>query len=196
MACTDPEIGELIGSYELQLLSEEERKRFEEHVVTCDDCLEDLYRMAPVVKRMQEGRPVQARPRGRMAARRNWILLAAGLVIVVAGFYTVMREQAPDERLRGADGGTVVLFEPIGEVPLPQRLDWKPVPPASRYEVTIESADGQALWQKEVEGPPVQLPTEVIGRILPGATYFWRVEAIAPDGTRWKSDTTRFEVWK
>ena len=67
MACNDPELGKLIGSYELNLLTDEERKRFEDHVVTCDDCLKDLYRMAPVVRGMLSGKAVQTRPEGRVS---------------------------------------------------------------------------------------------------------------------------------
>lgn len=187
MACTDPELGKLIGSYELGLLSDEERKRFEDHVLTCDECVKDLYRMAPVAQGMLQR---------RASRRRNWMLLAASLVVVVVGLYAVVREPAPDERLRGTEGGTVVLFEPIGEVPLPERLDWKPVPLASHYEVTIETTTGETLWREEVDVPPVTLPAEVVARMEPGGTYFWRVEAVAADGTRWRSDTTRFEVWE
>ena len=196
MACTDPELGKLIGSYELGLLSEEERKRFEDHAVTCDECVKDLYRMAPVVQGMLDGKAVPTKPQERASRRRNWMLLAASLAVVVVGLYAVMREPAPDERLRGTEGGTVVLFEPIGEVPLPERLDWKIVPLASHYEVTIETTAGETLWNEEVEIPPVTLPAEVVARMAPGETYFWRVEAVAADGTRWRSDTTRFEVWE
>jgi len=196
MACTDPELGKLIGSYELNLLSDEERKRFEDHVVACDECVKDLYRMAPVVQRMLDGKAVPTKSQGRTSRRRNWMVLAATLAVVAVGLYTVMREPAPDEPFRGIEGGTVVLFEPIGEVPLPERLDWKPVPLASYYEVMIETTDGESLWREEVEVPPVTLPAEVVARLAPGAAYFWRVEAVAADGTRWRSDTTRFEVWR
>ena len=196
MACTDPELGKLIGSYELNLLSDVERKRFENHVVTCDACVKDLYRMAPVTEGMLGGKAVTPKPRGRTSPRRNWLLIAATLAVVAIGLYAVMRAPGPDETLRGTEGGSVVLFEPIGEVPLPERLDWKIVPMASHYEVTIETADAETLWSEEVEGPPVMLPAEVVARMTPGATYFWRVEAVAADGTRWRSVTTRFEVWE
>ena len=187
MACTDPELGKLIGSYELNLLSDEERKRFEDHVVTCDECVKELYRMAPVAQGML--------PR-RVSRRRNWMLLAASLVVVAVGLYVVMRNTAPDERLRGTEGGTVVLFEPIGEVPLPERLDWKIVPLASHYEVTIETTGGETLWREELEFPPVTLPAEVVARMAPGETYFWQVVAVGEDGTRWSSPPTNFTIWR
>jgi hypothetical protein len=196
MACTDPELGKLIGSYELNLLSDEERKRFEDHVVTCDECVKDLYRMAPVAQGMLDGKAVPTKPEEQSSRSRNWMLLAASLAVVSVGLYAVMRESPPDETLRGIEGGTVVLFEPIGEVPFPERLDWKTVPLASHYEVTIETTAGETFWSEEVEVPPVTLPAEVVARMAPGAAYFWRVEAVAADGTRWRSDTTRFEVWK
>lgn len=187
MACTDPELGKLIGSYELNLLSDEERKRFEDHVVACDECVKELYRMAPVAQGMLQR---------RVSRRRNWMLLAATLTVVAFGLYAVIREPAPDETFRGTESGTVVLFEPIGEVPLPERLDWKLVPLASHYEVTIETTGGGTLWHEEVQAPPVALPAEVVERMAPGETYFWRVEAVGEDGTRWNSPPTNFTIWR
>nr|MBN2278292.1 zf-HC2 domain-containing protein [candidate division Zixibacteria bacterium] len=45
--CTDPETGRLLHAYELGLLSEEERDRFETHLIGCRFCHDQLVRFAP-----------------------------------------------------------------------------------------------------------------------------------------------------
>ena len=56
MTCTNPELGRLVGSYELGLLSPEERCRFEKHVWECDGCFQDLGEMAPVAESVRQAR--------------------------------------------------------------------------------------------------------------------------------------------
>ena len=45
--CVDPKTGQWLPGYELGLLAEDERVRFEDHVLGCDSCREELYAMAP-----------------------------------------------------------------------------------------------------------------------------------------------------
>ncbi len=47
-ACTNPRVGELVGAYELGLLSSQERAEFEAHLESCATCLEELYAQAPI----------------------------------------------------------------------------------------------------------------------------------------------------
>lgn len=54
MTCTNPEMGKLIGRYEFDLLSAEEKNRFELHIMECEACFEDLYSLTPAVKAMRE----------------------------------------------------------------------------------------------------------------------------------------------
>ena len=74
MPCTDERTGRLIGSYELGLLSKQERKSFEAHVLKCDHCFQDLYRTAPVVSAMKTGGaatvPAGAGPRRELGIPR------------------------------------------------------------------------------------------------------------------------------
>jgi hypothetical protein len=53
MSCSNPDIGKLISRYEFNLLSEEEKKIFEEHLLECDACFEDLYSMSKVIETMK-----------------------------------------------------------------------------------------------------------------------------------------------
>ncbi|MFQ5769327.1 MAG: zf-HC2 domain-containing protein [bacterium] len=52
--CTNPEIGQMIGLYEFDCLSSEEKEKFEAHLLECDACFQDFYEFSPTVKVMQE----------------------------------------------------------------------------------------------------------------------------------------------
>jgi len=51
--CIDPQVGELITQYELGQLSDEERDRFEEHLMDCDFCRRELEEMLPTISAMR-----------------------------------------------------------------------------------------------------------------------------------------------
>ncbi len=53
-ACTNPELGNLIALYEFDKLSQEDRDLFEEHLLECDACYQDLYEFSPAVETMKE----------------------------------------------------------------------------------------------------------------------------------------------
>jgi len=188
MPCTDPTTGQLIGSYELGLLSDEERKRFESHALECDDCFQDLYRAAPLIAKMKPERPAR-----RRLALPVLLGAAATLVLMVYVARTFGPSQ-PQEQLRGTEQGSVVVYAPIGEVPQPTELDWKIVPAATSYEVTIATLDGETVWKGTAQAPPLELSQAVRERLEPKEPYFWQVEALGEEGQSWSSPQTRFTV--
>ena len=188
MPCTDPTTGQLIGSYELGLLSDEERKRFEAHTLQCEHCFQDLYRTAPLIAKMKPASPARR--------RRAWPVLlgaAAALVLIIFAARTFGPSQPP-EQLRGTEQGSVVVYAPIGEVPQPTELDWKIVPPATSYEVTITTPEGEIVWKGTTQAPPLELPQAVSEQLEPKETYFWQVEALGEEGQSWSSPQTKFTV--
>lgn len=52
--CTDKKTGKLIARYEFGLLSNEEKNRFEMHVLHCDSCMRDLYLFAPALSLLRK----------------------------------------------------------------------------------------------------------------------------------------------
>jgi tetratricopeptide (TPR) repeat protein len=54
MSCTDPKIGELITLYEFGELSNDDKRKFEAHLLSCDYCFQSLYELGPAIARMQE----------------------------------------------------------------------------------------------------------------------------------------------
>jgi hypothetical protein len=216
MACSDPKTGKLIGSYELGLLSGEEKSLFESHLLGCDACFEDLYRMSPVAGRLREGeaapegemdlsaesgeaderRATGVRPTARSLFPMNWPYLAAAAAVVVVVLLGVrfLLPGGEGERLRGTDEVSILVFSPVGEVPPPGELQWKTVPGSSSYRVRILTEGGEIVWEATVDEPPALLPALVRESLRTGGTYFWEVEARADDGTRWESGPTRFTI--
>lgn len=54
MTCTHPETGNLLTLYEFDELSESDKLKFEEHLLTCDDCFQNMYSLSPAVARLHE----------------------------------------------------------------------------------------------------------------------------------------------
>ena len=44
---------DLLAAYEMDLLPDGERRRFEDHLAACEDCLEELYAMAPLTRQLK-----------------------------------------------------------------------------------------------------------------------------------------------
>ena len=198
MPCTDERTGQLIGSYELGLLSKQERKSFEAHVLKCDHCFQDLYRTAPVVSVMKTGGAATV-PAGAGPRRwRAWSLMvgAAAAVLLLVYVAGTFGPEEPQERLRGTEQGSVVVYAPIGEVPKPTELDWKIVPPATSYEVTITTREGELIWKGTAQAPPITLPGPVRDKLEPRGSYVWHVEAFGEEGQSWSSPKTTFTVWE
>ncbi len=56
MTCVDPQIGNMIVRYEYGLLSNDEKKEFENHLLRCDYCFHELYNFAPVLEAIQDNK--------------------------------------------------------------------------------------------------------------------------------------------
>lgn len=78
MKCTNPELGAMITRYELGLLTDAERQKFEEHLLSCNACFADFYEFLPVAQTMkshpQECLEALAAPVGWAASLRQFRL--------------------------------------------------------------------------------------------------------------------------
>jgi len=52
--CKNTAIAIMMGRYEFDLLTPEEKKEFEDHLLNCDYCFRELYEFSPAVKTMNE----------------------------------------------------------------------------------------------------------------------------------------------
>jgi len=217
MTCIDKDIGKLIGGFELGLLSDEEKLQFENHLLECEYCFQDLYRTAPLTAMMREGEMVPSgefdlagekeaeaiskKPSDKKGIfrnfRRSWIYAAAAAAAVLVAVFILVWIQGPGqktEQLRGHDDVSILVQSPVGEVPSPSELRWKPVGGVSSYVVKLYSDSGYLLWEGSSEETKAVLPDSIREDLFPGQTYLWQVEAVTTKGERLKSHMIRFRV--
>jgi hypothetical protein len=119
-------------------------------------------------------------------------LLAAAAVIVVAVLTVPTRP--PADSLR-APGGVTLESQLPGGKPLARDrcvLRWSGGPPGTLYAVEVAREDLTVLLRAEaVEESEYRIPGNVLASLPPGATLFWRVEAVLPDAKRIESPVFR-----
>jgi len=54
MKCIDPKMKKLVSLYQFNMLGEEEKFSVEDHLLECDACFEEVYRLCPAVEIVQE----------------------------------------------------------------------------------------------------------------------------------------------
>ena len=208
MSCTNKDIGELIGSYELGLLSEEERRKFENHLVECEFCFQSLYEAAPITnlvrdKKLAPSSNVEVQGDQEKAPirffRRKWAFAAAGVLTVMIIAFVFVWFQGPGEkteRLRGHDDVSILVISPIGQVTTLSELRWKPIVGIDSYDVKIYTEDGDLVWEGSTEDTKIVLPESVNDTLIQRLDYFWQVEAVTDKGESMKSQMVRYSIRK
>ncbi|UCE41847.1 MAG: zf-HC2 domain-containing protein [Candidatus Aminicenantes bacterium] len=206
MSCIDQNIGRLIGGYELGLLSEEERRQFENHLIECKDCFQSLYETAPITSMIREGKLAPSKQvkfhndKSKVPSsffRRKWALATAGVLAIMIIAYVIVWFQSPGEkieRLRGHDDVSILVLSPVGEVSTLSELKWKPVAGVDLYEVKILTETGDLVWEGAVQETKAVLPDSINETLIRGRTYYWQVEAQSVEGGRLKSQMIPFKI--
>jgi len=147
-----------------------------------------------------------ARPRPMERSRRRPafmglpLAMAAGVLIAVGAALQLLGPHAPPigapgsgSAMRGAD---IEVMTPAGDVATaPSELDWRDVPNAVSYRVSILGVDGEPLWNETVSQSPAMLPQSASNTLHASVLYRWQVEALDANGTRiaW-SKPTQFRI--
>lgn len=216
MTCKDQDISKLIGSYELGLLSKEEQRRFEDHLLDCESCFQSLYRTAPIANMIREKRLApnenieladeeeekslpEPHSKSRLIhiLRRPWVFSMAGITIVLLIALIVIWVQGPGretERLRGFDEVSILVISPVGEVTELSELKWKVIAGVESYEVSIYTEAGDLVWKESVQGSIAILPDSIREALIPGGSYSWQVEALTDEGEHLKSQWVQFRI--
>ncbi len=206
MSCTDQDLGKLLGSYELGLLSDEERRQFENHLLECETCFQSLYQGAPITNLIREEKlaPSQSvelqNEKEKAPIRffsRKWAFAAASVLTVMIIAFIIVWLQGPGketERLRGHDEVSILVLSPVGEVTTLHELRWKPVAGVDSYDVKIYTEDGDLVWEGSSEDTKISLPDSINETLIRGRTYFWQVEAVTEKGESLKSQMVRFQI--
>ena len=123
---------------------------------------------------------------GRTAQRRTfkaWPLAIAASLIAAIGLGTWLSRQSTDDgdQLRGLSVA-IPLYAPA-ETALADSARvflWSANPSATQYMFELSTAGGSALFNATTTDSSLTLPDTV--RLAPGASYFWYVRAITPQG--------------
>lgn len=199
MNCISETIGSLLSSYELGILSDEERQQFEGHLLECEFCTQELYRTAPITNMIREKRLAPSHSKKELPPifLRPWAYAAA--IALVAFTLTALWLLWPDKKTvvyRGHDETSILVLSPVGEVTSVNEFKWKAVPDVESYELKVYNEAGEIVWEQIESGLTTILPASVRDTFAPGEPYFWQVETRLSDGETLKSKMIRFWIRK
>jgi hypothetical protein len=189
---------ELVATYLEGGLSEDGHRSFEQHLASCDWCLERVGLIGRLASDDQApGIPETALARARNLVpdgqrKRFWpqprawaaaavLLLALSLFLVRPGMITpepeadpgapIVRNVNPNDigsSVLAAGDGIRIRFQPSA-------LEWTPVAGSLFYRVLVVTDEGDLVWEGQVDDPKWMLPENLT--LDRDADYFVRVEA-------------------
>jgi hypothetical protein len=170
-----------------------ERERVLAHVAECARCRADLNVLRAVERAGAE--TVAASDVVAIESRRRhpWgrALAAAAVLLVASGLWSTLRDdERPADVARGES--PVRVIGPAGDATPATPLRWHVVPGASRYEVSVLNAGGQAVFEATTTDTAVILPDTA--RLVPSTEYYWTVRAVFQDGSGREAPPTRFRL--
>jgi hypothetical protein len=166
------------------------------HLATCVHCRGAVASVAaaladgPITHEIEvvEGR----RRRGGPVLRVAVPLAAAATLLLL--LWSPTNDAPGTHRGGGTQGRDVVPVPvgPIGAVANVRSLDWTRVVGSDRYRVTLFDAQGEVLYETEVNDTTAALPDSV--RLIPERPYLWKVQA-RTGWDRWSaSDLVEFTI--
>jgi len=165
---------EEVSAYVARAVAEGERSEIEGHLVTCDQCREELLEAYRVTGSGRAGR---------------WLFLtlpaaaAAILLLLVLGpdrdtgqrqdLSRVMRSEQIDSMsvFTAVEPADSAVVDPVGLT-----FRWHTGGPEPYYRITLTDVRGDIVWTATTSDTSIQLPTETT--LAPGQTYFWYVDAL------------------
>jgi hypothetical protein len=131
-------------------------------------------------KRGLDRLPAPWRPSKR-SPRPAWLVLAAAVLGAVGLIYWPSRDAPAPDRAAATRGAPVQLVEPVGEVGELGVFRWQAPPLALTYRVDLRRGD-TTLWSGISSGQELEAPPDLVGELVPGVSYHWRVEGVAEAG--------------
>jgi hypothetical protein len=183
---------ETVAAYVEHRLNPAERSRIEEHLAGCAICREEILAVRRI---MDAGVASPWRKTTYWAAAAAVVLLMVGGRVGWTRFgpgdgmgsFPDRSHTAPGTGLEGHIPEVDGSVEPGSEV----RFVWGATAEGSTFRVTVLDERGGLLWSEETGDTAVAMPPGILDR---GATYFWYVDALAPDGHSLTSGPRRFVV--
>lgn len=167
------------------------RAKVLEHLEQCADCREE----AVAITRLRTDHHSAAPRRGRI------IRALAAVTAVAAGVALAVIPRRAGPATDAVSGPTRATAEAPTEIEAVSPADGAAIDPERRlvwrgkradsYRIVLLSAEGRPLWTTEIPDTSVLLPPDL--PLAPGATYFWRVDALT-EGITASTGPRRFEV--
>lgn len=192
--------GEIAGYLDRDL-AEADRHRVEHHLEACAECRGELTAVARLADSHAPAPSIRPLPTPRPARRQLPLALAGALAAGLAALFLIrpgIVGNAPRrEPVRAPDFGEgrarleIVSPSPDSIVAANRlALTWHSSQ-ASLYRVTVLSESADPLYTADTRDTSIALPDSIT--LLPGRTYFWRVEGIA-NGIVSSTGATRLRV--
>ena len=174
-------------------LSGEELERVESALAGSAEARAELVEASRLIAMIPER---QAQP------KRQWVLVSAvaaaavlAVVMVPPLFQKPAIEQVATERRAAADAGAGIrTVAPedgavVGSVGV--RFAWDAIP-AATYQLTVTDAQGRTVWQAATTDTTLVLPGTT--KLRGPASYYWNVDALAPDGSSMTTGVREFKI--
>ena len=149
--CIDPSIGQMIGRYEFDLLTPEEKEIFEAHFIECDACFQDLHSFLPVVNTIKKHRKefqksVKDKKEGFQLYKVMTSIKPVRLAIIVAALIliTIISYQINYLLINPRSPGKIAHLQGEPQILTPHGPDIQPLRGDS---LTVQSSIEQSLIQ-------------------------------------------------
>jgi hypothetical protein len=165
------------------------QSRAVDHLVLCGDCrsrFSTVWGMLADEAVAAEIHRIERLPRPAGHAGR-WLRLGVGLAGAAAIVLLIRTAGAPSGRVRDREEPVTLIsapspLQPAGSVTRVDSMSWRAVPRAHQYRVILFARNGSTVWEGQTGDTVVAVPPSI--SLVPGATYFWKVEA-RTDWNRW-----------
>ena len=156
-------------------------------MATCASCREEL----AACMRLASTVPVK-----RRSIPWTWLgtAAAAAIVLVVIARPRVDPRERGEPVERGHLVGKPELMVPSDVVVRRPdlRFMWRSDGAGTTYRVIVDDVNGAPVWNADVPDTTTTVPMSM--QLIPGARYYWRVEALHPDGSIAKSQMLSFTI--
>ena len=156
----------------------------ESHLAECAQCRDEV----AAVRRILDS-----------SARRRWLpavsvaMAAAAVALIVVATTSHQLPNSVTTRDPVVTSTLIPrLLAPVGTVERADSLRWTSVSNAHRYEVTVFSGSGTAVWQTIATDTAVALPDSL--RLLVNTQYYWRLKAETEYGRWVESELATFTL--
>jgi hypothetical protein len=122
-------------------------------------------------------------------------ILAAGLILAIAGYRLFVKISVPEPVMRGSGREEIRLHQPEGIISeAPKIFSWSKVKDSDGYRLDIVDDNLNLIFSKGLAGTRLRLPEDVRQRLEHQKPYLWTVSAYDEDDQEMASASGYFEI--